>query len=66
MAIKCDCCGEDLTPTQNLGGFKADRNLVELKSGKKCFCGDCYDTLSQFAGSKFHQKMTEDYRKEMQ
>ncbi len=64
--IICDCCGDDITPNDDLEDNGFDRNFVELNGGKKVFCTDCWISLGYFACSDEHKKATNKYQQEFE
>jgi len=64
MAIICDCCNKDITPSDETE--IDEKSVLELNGGKKCFCMDCFTTLSEFACSDEHKEKTKEYRKQFE
>jgi|TARA_Y100000310_G_C20278853_1_gene621622 hypothetical protein len=57
MAIKCDTCNTDVTPTKVMGFEPAgiQYEIVDI-GGKICLCSNCYLALSKFVRSDNFQK----------
>jgi len=63
MAIICDCCKKDVTPTEE--EEFPEREVLSLRDKKICLCNDCLITLSEFACSEEHKQKTKEYLKEL-
>jgi hypothetical protein len=62
MAIICDNCNVDITPTDK-DGDTWERHVLQLNGKRICLCTDCFIVLSEFACSDSHKKLTEQYGK---
>ena len=59
MAIKCDTCNTDVTPSEDtLGDEMIQYEVIDL-NGKICLCSNCLLTLAHFVRSANFKKYRE-------
>lgn len=63
--IKCDICGADITPDEDLFGDTPSYEMVNI-NGKLCFCPDCYIALGEYLRSGDFEKCVKEYKKQFE